>query len=275
MNNKEFNRALHEGRRVYGTMIVSPSPEWPVAVRQVGLDFVFIDTEHIALDRSQVSWMCRTYSALDLVPIVRIPSPDPYEASMMLDCGAGGVLAPYIESAEEVRRLSGAVKFKPLKGKRLHRILNGTERIETELSEFLEAGNMNNTLLVNIESAPAIEALDEILAVPGLDAVLIGPHDLSINLGVPLQYGHPRFVEAVDSVIRIARARGKGVGVHAVGPDALREEIHWAGLGANILLHAADVFVFRRALQQDIRKLRETLGDRMGEETDSTERQCP
>jgi 4-hydroxy-2-oxoheptanedioate aldolase len=275
MNGREFNSALHAGRRVYGTMIVSHSPEWPVAVQRADLDFVFIDTEHIALDRHQVSWMCRAYSALGLAPIVRTPSSSAGEACMVLDGGAAGVLAPYVESAGQVRQLSGAVKFRPLKGERLNSVLLGGEAMGSELSEFLEGENAGNSLIVNIESAPALDALDEILAVPGLDAVLVGPHDLSISLGLPLQYDHPRFVEAVDSIIRVARARGKGAGVHAVGPDALQQEIRWAGLGANVLLHAADVLLFQRALQRDIRSLREALGDRKAEETEPVERGHP
>ena len=89
----ELKEALHNGGPVFGTLIVSPSPFWPKVLGDSGLDFVFIDTEHIALDRSQVSWMCRTYKAMGLPPLVRIVSPSPYEATMVLDDGAAGVVA--------------------------------------------------------------------------------------------------------------------------------------------------------------------------------------
>ena len=89
----ELKEALHNGGPVFGTLIVSPSPFWPKVLGDSGLDFVFIDTEHIALDRSQVSWMCRTYKAMGLPPFVRIVSPSPYEATMVLDDGAAGVVA--------------------------------------------------------------------------------------------------------------------------------------------------------------------------------------
>ncbi|MFN9432385.1 MAG: hypothetical protein ACK6DX_19845 [Acidobacteriota bacterium] len=77
MNGSQLRAALHQGRRVYGTLITTPSPHWPNAVQATGLDFVFIDTEHIPLDRMVVAWMCRTYSALGLAPIVRVTSPRP------------------------------------------------------------------------------------------------------------------------------------------------------------------------------------------------------
>ena len=85
--------SLHAGRRVYGTMVVSSSPFWPPLLKRTGIDFVFIDTEHVALDRETVSWMCRAYAALGLTPIVRIPTLCPVEAGKMLDAGARGVCA--------------------------------------------------------------------------------------------------------------------------------------------------------------------------------------
>lgn len=258
MNGQELAEALRSGRRVYSTHVVSTSPHWPGVVKTTGIDFVFIDIEHIAVDRTTLAWMCQTYRALDLAPLVRIPEPDPYQACMALDAGAAGILAPYVETPEEVRRLSGAVKFRPLKGKRLERALSG-EPLEPELERYITARNSGHALLVNIESVPAIEALDAILATPGLDAVQIGPHDLSTSLGVPEQYTHPRFVEAVDTIITRARAAGVGAGIHFW--DSIEQEIRWANLGANLIMHSADTFLFARQLRADIARFRAELGD--------------
>ena len=123
MTPSELRECLHTGRKVFGTLIVSPSPRWPEVVATCGLDFVFIDTEHIALDRSQLSWMCQTYQALGIPPLVRIPSPDPYAATMALDGGAAGIIAPYVESVEQVQHLRGAVKMRPIKGLKLQKML--------------------------------------------------------------------------------------------------------------------------------------------------------
>src|SRR5262245_53625133 len=125
MNGLELCRAIKEERTVFGTLTVSDSPRWPQVVAQSGLDFVFIDTEHIAMDRRQLSWMCQTYAALNLAPIVRISAPDPYLATMALDGGAAGVIAPYVESVEQVQAMRGAVKYRPLKGEKLRRLLAG------------------------------------------------------------------------------------------------------------------------------------------------------
>ena len=104
---------------------------------------------------------------------------------------------------------------------------------------------------------PAIENLHEICSVPGLDAVLIGPHDLSCSLGIPEQYDHPRFDEAVRTIFRIAREHGVGAGIHFwLG---LEQEIAWAKAGGNLVMHSSDLAAFSRTLKAEIEQLRKAL----------------
>jgi staphyloferrin B biosynthesis citrate synthase len=257
MTAKELARALRQDSPVFGTLIVSPSPRWPEVVRGCGLDFVFIDTEHIALDRAELSWMCQTYKALGLPPLVRIPSPDPYSATMVLDGGAAGVIAPYVESVEQVQALRGAVKLRPIKGQRLQQMLDGATP-EPELSAYIDKGAANRLLIINIESVPAIEALDDILAVPGIDAVLIGPHDLSCNLGIPEQWDHPKFLAACETIFRKARAAGIGAGIHFWGD--VSQQARFLKLGANMLIHSADISLFQKHLRLELDAILNTAG---------------
>ena len=154
---KSFSDKLRDGEKLYGTLIVSPSPRWPENIAKLGLDFVFIDTEHIALGRETLSWMCQTYKALGLPPIVRIISPDPYLACAALDGGASGIIAPYVESEDQVRELVGAVKRRPLKGEKLKNALNGKTRVGSVLENYMEKAASQNTLIVNIESEAGID----------------------------------------------------------------------------------------------------------------------
>ena len=171
MNGLELSNALRAGRRVYGTLITSPSPHLPKHLCGIGLDYVFIDTEHIPIDDHDLAWMCQTYSALSLAPIVRIPEPDPYRASKVLDGGACGIVAPYIETVAEVQALRGAVKLRPLKGKKLAAALDGTDEPGEPLASYLREGSEGRLLFINIESVPAVENLDRILTVPDIDAL--------------------------------------------------------------------------------------------------------
>lgn len=259
MDAATLRQTLGSGRRVYGTLIVSPSPRWPKTVAALGCDFVFIDTEHIALDRALLSWMCQAYGALGLAPLVRIPSPDPYQACMALDGGAAGIVAPYVETVEQVQALRGAVKLRPLKGERLAAALRDPAALEPELAQYLGENNRENLLVINIESAPALARLDELLAVPGVDAVLIGPHDLSCSLGIPERYEDPRFEAAVREIVRIARQRGVAAGIHAW--FGVERFVSWARAGLNLIVYSADILAMRDKLTAEIGELRGRLGD--------------
>lgn len=260
MKARDLQDALRSGKRVYGTLVVSPSPKWPMEMQQLGCDFVFIDTEHVALDRQQLSWMCQTYRAMDIAPIVRIPAPDPYQATMALDGGACGIVAPYVETVEQVNALRGAVKFRPLKGQKLQNVLDDKERLEPGLRSYIAGNCDSNLLIVNIESQPAIEALDDILQVPDLDAVLIGPHDLSCSLGIPEQYRHPEFDTAVRTILGKARKAGVGAGLHYwTGMD---QQVAWAKeAGLNLIIHKADLLLFVEYMHKEMVQLKDQLGD--------------
>ncbi len=129
--------------------------------------------------------------------------------------------------------------------------------LEPELRSYLEKRNADKICIANIESVPAIENLDEIVRVPGLDAVLIGPHDLSCSLGIPEQYTHPRFDEAVRTIFRIARAAGIGAGIHFW--VSLDHEVAWSQAGGNLIMHSSDLAIFRQTLKSDIDTLRNRL----------------
>jgi 2-keto-3-deoxy-L-rhamnonate aldolase RhmA len=259
ISNLSLKQKLESGQNVYGTCITSYASNWVLMVKSAGLDFVFIDTEHIVLDRESVSAMCRTYALAGISPIVRIRAADPFMACQMIDAGAVGVVAPYIESAEQVRLLAGATKYRPLKGEILNQALSGTYALKPELVYYLQNLNANNLCIVNIESLPALEKLEEILSVPGLDAVFIGPHDLSISLGIPEKYDHPDFEAAVKKIIHTSRTKNLAVGIHfSLEPQ---RQIQWVNEGANMIIHSSDMALFSQKLKQDMGIIKKAAGD--------------
>ena len=256
--NTSLAQKIKSGQNVYGTCIVSTSPIWSNVVIGAGLDFVFIDTEHIPIERGEMASMCHIYKALNLPALVRIPEPDPYLACMARDAGAIGVIAPYVETVSQVLDLVGAVKYRPLKGERLKRVLHG-EKPEPELQQYLNKYNAGSLSIINIESRRALENLDSLLDVPGLDAIIIGPHDLSINMGLPEQYDHPEYEKAVQEIIRRTRAKGLAAGIHfPAGPE---RQIKWMKEGVNIVLHSSDMFLFQQKLNEDMAKIKAAAGD--------------
>ncbi len=259
MDQYELKQAFINGKRVYGTLIASPSPKWVAEISKTGVDFVFIDTEHMPLDRSTMSWMCQAYGAKGIAPVVRISSPNPYEATAALDAGAAGVVSPYLETIEEVNALRGAVKYRPLKGKRLQEVLAGRENLSEKESAYLKQYNDGHLLILNIESRFAVDHLDQLLDMPDVDAVFIGPHDLSINLGIPEEYDSPLFEEYVEKIIASCRSRGIGIGNHL--STTKEKQLQWAQKGMNIIIWSGDILRFIQAMSSDVNEMKERLGD--------------
>jgi 4-hydroxy-2-oxoheptanedioate aldolase len=141
--------------------------------------------------------------------------------------------------------------------------LQNRDSLEPELKDYLTDRNKEKFLMINIESVPAIERLDSILAEPGLDGVIIGPHDLSLSLGLPEQYHHPRFEDVVGQIISKVRKRGLSVGIHLSEEAEL--QIKWAKAGANIIMHSSDIALFGQRLKEDVTAIRSSL-----EQQDST-----
>lgn len=250
---------LKNGENVYGTCITSTGPMWPAAIKKTGVDFVFIDTEHVPLGRNEMATLCQQFRALDITPIVRIPCPDPFLACQAIDAGALGIVAPYLESRQQVLELVGATKYRPLKGELLQSYLDGTTEIPANVKQYVDQVNAANICIANIESVPAMERLDEMLSVQGLDAVFIGPHDLSVSLGLPEQYDHPVFEEAVKTIIHKTRAHGLAIGIHfSLEPE---RQIQWMKEGANIVVHSFDVALFSQRLKHDFEIIKAAAGD--------------
>jgi 2-keto-3-deoxy-L-rhamnonate aldolase RhmA len=257
MNGREIRQALRSGKLVYSTCVTLTSPQLPTLLRQANVDFAFIDAEHTPRDRESLSTLCHTFSAIGIPPVVRIPSPDPIEATKIIDGGGGGIIGPYMETPEQVLALVGATRWRPLKGRRLEQALADPRGVEPKLRDYLEQRNQDYLLILNIESVPAIENLGAMLDVPGVDAVLVGPHDLSCSLGIPEQYDHPRFEEAVLAIVRQARARNIGAGIHFW--DDIEREAAWAKAGANLIMHSADIRFIRQGLTRELNQLRAAI----------------
>ena len=245
-----FRNALREGKNVYGTQISSTSPKMFDSVISLGLDFVFFCNEHVQYNIETLSWMCRAFKAAGVNPLVRILEPSPFLATQALDAGASAILVPYVEEIEDVIALIGAVKYRPLKGRKLMRILHGEEKPSEELKQYLIKHNSNNTLILNVESQKGVESMNEFTSIqsldgPGVDGLIIGPHDLSTSFDMPEQYS----------------SKAIAVGGHTGYRDSLNLQLEWAKAGANIILHCSDAYLSANQLNNDLNQIKKSVGD--------------
>jgi len=268
MVGQEFRDALRSGKTVYGTLITSSSPRMFELMLTLGLDYVFFCNEHIFYNPDTLGWMCRAYKAAGINPVVRIPEPSPFLATQALDAGAGAILVPYIENLEDVYNLVGAVKYRPLKGKKLKKILYGEEKPSAELEEYLKNQNKNHTLLLNIESTTGVNNMEQFFSIQsldgtGVDGIVIGPHDLSASYEMPEKYSSKEFLELSCGIIKKARSLGVAAGGHNGSRGSLDLQIAWAKAGANIIMHSSDLFLFADKLQEELNCIREVKGEKI------------
>jgi len=252
MRGKELSQKLRDGTYVYGTHITGPlnplTPDWYAGA---GLDFAFICNEHMPLDVSETSTMCKMFAAHGVSPMVRIPYPDARLATLAVDFGAEGIVAPYVESADECREIVSALKYRPVKGRYLEELVSGKKVIGKKLAEYLDKFNENLYFVAGIESVYAIENLEKIIGAGGVSCVFLGPHDITCSMGIPLEYDNPGFISLMVDVVSRCRRMGVGVGMHgsATNPD-YRPLLD---AGANFMLDAADIAKATDAYKENIK----------------------
>ncbi len=184
------------------------SPEIARILAAAGFEWAFIDTEHGGFDLETVQDICRVSLLAGLSPIVRVGDLQYPMVSRSLDCGAQGIIFPRVESPELLAQAVSWTKFPPLgmRGYGLTAVQIDYESLN--FNQVIEHVNANTMVVLQIETKKALEGREELLSVPGIDAVMIGPADLSISLGVPGEFQHPKMVEAMEAVRDSCTRRG-------------------------------------------------------------------
>ena len=257
MNAIEIKETLKSGGAVFGMMLTaSRSPRWAKTYAQSGLDYIIIDTEHTPRSRSEVADLLAAFETTNVAPIVRIPIPSSHYVTMNLDAGAQGILAPYCETIEEVKETVAAAKWRPLKGEIVKQVIEKNVFPSTASKEYLEQRNANTICIIGIESVPAIENLNNILDIDGIDAIFVGPNDLSISLGVPNEYEHPIYEEALEKIIDICTKKDTPVMIHHQTVELTKR---WLSKGVKFVLHSTDTRAIHNAIQSDFSNIKESV----------------
>jgi 2-dehydro-3-deoxyglucarate aldolase/4-hydroxy-2-oxoheptanedioate aldolase len=212
-----------------------------------GLHWTFIDAEHGAYGQETLNDLTRAAVLAGLCPLVRVADLQYALIARALDCGAQGVILPRVESREVVERAVSWTRYPPM-GTRGFGL--GAPHLEYEavtIADALTHTNEQVMVVVQIETRTALERLDDILSVPHIDAVMIGPADLSVSLGVAGQFDHPEFVAAVEQICESCRRHGVVPGMHL---RTLALATTWRDRGVLLLSCNSDVgFLFDKAAE--------------------------
>ena len=188
----------------------------PMMAAAAGYDAIYVDLEHTAISLETTAMLCTASIGFGLVPLVRVPSHDHHYMTRVIDTGAMGMIVPHVDTREQAQHIVDTCKFPPVG----HRSISGTNPVThyrpMAPAEAVEILNAETILCAMVETPEAIERVDEIASVPGLDMVLVGTHDLTAEMGILGQFRHERFLERDRSGRQVVpRAReGHGRGGH-------------------------------------------------------------
>ena len=236
-----LKKKLQQGKIATGTFVGLCHPDVAEMLARVGFDWLLLDMEHSPMGFETLQRMMQAMSGTDCVPIVRPQWSDLVGIKRVLDIGAYGVVLPWINTRKEAENAVKACKYPPVGIRGF-----GPRRAGMFDPSYYKTANDEVMVIPQVETEEALKNLDDILSVPGIDAVYIGPWDLSscMGLGIPPQWENPRYARAIDRVFEAAHKHGKPAGMYTT-----MDTIEWAldkGFTFNTL-DSADTFLMQSA----------------------------
>ncbi len=224
--------ALGVGIRQARTVDIAPM------MKAAGYDWLFLDLEHNSMDLDTAVQISVAALGAGIAPIARVPAGQFWLATRLLDGGALGIVMPHVDTAEEAREIARRYKYPPLGQRSIAGGLPHLGYRPAALAETCAAINRATLLVVMLESARGIANAAEIAATPGIDSLLIGTNDLTLELGIPGQLGEERIVAAYRTVIDACRAHGKYAGLGGVYDEVVARR--YIEMGTRLILTGSD-----------------------------------
>ena len=234
-----------------GTWIGSAHPLVAEAIACAGFDWGLVDMEHAPLDVSGLVHMLQALGCTKMLPVVRVPWNDAVMVKRVLDAGATTLMFPFVQNAEEARRAVAATRYPP-EGVRGVAGTSRATRFGTATGYFRNA-NQNIGVIVQVETPQAVEEVDAIAAVEGIDSVFVGPADLSAALGHIGELTHPSVLAQMGRVVQRCKARGTPVGTLGASPDHVAQ---YRAMGFDYLAISSDIGFMMRGAREAIAALR-------------------
>jgi 2-dehydro-3-deoxyglucarate aldolase len=239
------------GHPPLGTWIMSASPIVAEAVGCAGFDWGVIDMEHTPLDMMGVLHMLQALSSTRMVPLLRVPSNDTVTVKRVLDAGAATLLFPCVQNADEAALAVASTRYPP-EG---HRAIAGMSRASryATVPNYTATANRSIGVIVQLETIDAVDRLAEIAGVEGVDALFIGPADLSASMGHVGQPTHPAVVDRMAQAVRHAKECGKPIGTLGASPENVAQ---YRAVGFDYVAIASDLGLLMRGAQAALAALR-------------------
>jgi 2-dehydro-3-deoxyglucarate aldolase/4-hydroxy-2-oxoheptanedioate aldolase len=252
-----IKQALVEGRPVIGTMIVQErSPAIVQLLAQYGLDYLFIDMEHGPYSFETAADLIQVARLAGITPLVRVSDTQYSIYARVLDAGAQGIMTPRVETVEQVERILRFSRYPPLGQRGFSRLAAHLNYMEVDVPAYIAYANSSLVNIIQIETRQAVENIEALIAVPGVDGVIMGMDDLSLSLGIPGDTAHPLAEEMLERVVSACQARGMPWGLHIPDLDRLEK---WIKRGMLLITYTSDIWIYQQALRDGVGRLRQAI----------------
>ncbi len=267
-----FKQMLHAagGQPPIGTWVMSASPIVAEAVGCAGFDWGVVDMEHTPLDLMDVVHLLQAIAGTKMLPIVRVPWNDTVTVKRVLDAGAMTLLFPFVQNADEARRAVAATRYPP-EGVRGMAGMGRGSRFGT-IPNYFKAANQLISVIVQLETPEAVGQLDAIAAVPGVDAIFLGPADLSGAMGHVGQLTHPAVMALMAQAAQRCKALGMPAGTVGGTPEVVAQ---YRAAGFDFVAIASDLGLLMRAAQAAITALKTRDGEHVHSLSTGTQTSAP
>lgn len=248
MRPNPLHERLRSGEIALGAWLSMPSSVSAEAVAAGDFDFICIDMQHGLIDYADTVPMLQALTLGTATPIVRVPQNQPGHIGKALDAGAMGVIVPMVNSRAECEAAVAAARYAPDGG----RSFGPTRAMAVEGDDYVERANSDVECIPMIETAEAVSAIDDILSVPGVNAIYVGPADLSVSLGYHPRSNEPEFLDTLDTIVAACGRHGVTPGIHsntATAQDRIDR-------GFRMIVVTADLVALRAKTAEDLETVR-------------------
>ncbi len=254
MKPNQVKRTLRAGGVALGSEISRlRSPDIARIYATAGFDFAFIDMEHTSFSMETVSDMIQAVRVADIVPIVRVPQAEYAFIARVLDAGARGVIVPRVNTPQQVEQIVSWVRYPPDGVRGFACTTAQTDGRAVDIDEFIRAANRETLLVIQIERREAVDNLEAMLAIDGVDVACLGFMDLTVDMGIAGQLRHPQAVGAVERLIEVADRRRVAPGI--ISPD-MSTVSDWIARGMRFASYATDEIHLQHAAKAAVEQLR-------------------
>jgi len=253
LKKNNLKEALKEGKNVFGPFMKFADPATVEIMGFAGFDFVIIDAEHGPISIQSAQNMIRAAETVNITPVIRVANNDEALILRALDIGAQGIEIPQINNKLQAIKAVRSVKYAPQGERGVCKYVRAANYSSMDKFEYFKSANNETMIIAHIEGVEGINNLDEILSVPGIDVIFIGPYDLSQSLGIPGEVNNPLVTERMKEVVLKCKQNKIDVGTFA---DDIKTAKSWVSLGAQYISFSVDVAILYNISKTIVNKLK-------------------